>query len=431
MTTKQALGPGPGYKLLDSIHRVSHAQRSQALTTIMGSLIDLGFYEDEPISGGDAVEEVARAYNLVTERILSPGWVLEVAVPGEPDDLLSKCTDYLRDIREKTLDGSEDELGDLVKKTLKYEMEVHVSAGSEAQVRSETITLLMGLFELGFYKDEPINGGDAVESLAELYAAAAKTVFGGMKLSESEAPAMTLLEDCRQYLQDIHAEDHDGSEPALDELLVEVAAYVGPAPLDGTQRDQLWMEAVANITPALVGSDLKDLAHKATTLEIANLPGRQLNALMAHCLRHNPLTGHHTDSLGALACRLERNIRIDAAKDLTRMLGAERTDDQAAQAAKDLEPKWHLFKVQATGGDDVSGDLVANFLVSALSGSRSIAEALARAAVDDATPESYFATHSEFVCESDRDVWMLVSSDVPLEGFDDSDRPDRTERQRG
>lgn len=427
MTTQRS----PAAKLQDSIVCATHAQRCVALTTIMSALIDLGFYEDEPVSGGDAVDEVARAYDLVTAITLRPGANIAPSAAGEPDDLLTECANCLREIRDQNLDGSEDELVDLVKKTLKYQMVVHVAAATETQVLATTTHMLSALRETGFDRDEPINGGNAVEALDELYKSMAKQIFGAMKLGEQDLGCVQHLDNCREYLQDIKAEDLDGSEPALGDLLVDIAAFIGPEPLSGVEHEQRWLKAVANINPPLAPNERKDFADKCMAFELKTLTGRQLNALAEQCQQHNPLTGRHTDSLGALACSVERKIRVEATQDLTQMQATEQLAEESVKAKRNLEPRWHLFKLQATGGDDASGDLYADMLVSALSGSQSIAEDLARAAADDALPEGYSVTHSEFVCVCDRDVWQMVSSDEPIEGFHDAEQEARIERQHG
>jgi hypothetical protein len=63
---------------------------------------------------------------------------------------------------------------------------------------------------------------------------------------------------------------------------------------------------------------------------------------------------------------------------------------------------WHLFYIEAEGGDD---DRCWHWLVSAQSGSQEKAEELARAAVDDVIPEGMAVSHSHFVAIVDRDVF--------------------------
>jgi hypothetical protein len=427
MTTKHS----PAAKLQDTILRATHAQRCLALTNCMDALIDLGFYEDEPINGGDAVDEVARAFGQATTHDLKPGLALQFKPKGSLDDVLNECATYLREIQDQTRDGSEDDLPDLVKAALKLQMATHVKDATESQVLAATTHMLSALREMGFDRDDAIIGGDAVEALGELYKSMAKRIFGSIELAEADRPGMLLLDSCREYLQDIRSEDLDGSEPNLDEVLDEVKKYLGPATLPAAEHKAAWSLGLASYSS--LPESRAELEAKAQSLNLATISSRELIALERGFRAHDSASGFQKDSLAVLACSLEWRIRklAEGSAEAQQADVAANVPAEEPGAGGELAPRWHLFSVEATGGNDTTGDLVAKVLVSALSGSRETAETLARAAVEDALPDSYVASTSAFVCESDRDVWMLVSSDEPLEAFGESPVNARTERPRG
>lgn len=70
---------------------------------------------------------------------------------------------------------------------------------------------------------------------------------------------------------------------------------------------------------------------------------------------------------------------------------------------------WHLFYIEATGGDDATGDKVRTFLVSADSGCERKAEEMARYAVDDFLPAGWTVTRSEYICYCGTDIFKEVT----------------------
>ena len=49
------------------------------------------------------------------------------------------------------------------------DLQTLLASASEAQVRLALSNVLLGLADLGFGTDEPINGGDAVQSIAAMF----------------------------------------------------------------------------------------------------------------------------------------------------------------------------------------------------------------------------------------------------------------------
>lgn len=77
-----------------------------------------------------------------------------------------------------------------------------------------------------------------------------------------------------------------------------------------------------------------------------------------------------------------------------------------------LGDPWHLFFVEATGGDETTGDLVKGFVISGQSGSELKAEELVRAALEDDLPEGWHVTHSRKLGMCDGDIYEQVSGEL-------------------
>lgn len=402
-----------GKTLLDTIVQASHEQRCRALTTVLDSLIDLGVTSRAAPTAA-AFEATARTLGLVVTNLESHEQPAAVT-PTDPIDLLVEATSFLRQLRVGMLDGSDPWRGALIAKLLKQQLALHIAEGTYTQVREVATDLLMGLGGLPQLRRP---------SIAELYQATAVSVVKNMQISLVTEPCMRLMTDCREYLQDVNEEALNPDK--LDGLVAEIDSYVKSATLTPQAYAKRWANAVALLTPPLTELEAVSLEMKGQQLNLQFMPDRDLAALAIQFGTVDPATGHCADTIGAQACLVERAMRAaDAPRGWAQRLGSA----PPAAVINDIEPTWHLFKVEACGGDESSGDLYAYLLVSALSASALKAEELARQAVDEALPESYAVTDSQYLCPCDRDIFNLVQSDELLPGFD-TEREQRAERPR-
>lgn len=392
MTTK----PMSAAALQLTVRDASHAQRCIAIANCMNSLIELGFYEDEPISGGDAVEDVAKVFDEATGHDLKPGLADKFAAPNDVDALYAQYAEHLVEARAGDLNPEDENVDELIQRTLKHVVAASIAAASEKTVLKVATYVFMELRALGFHLEEPINGGDAVEDLAKLFNVVTKELLGHIPFEDSATQGLSLLESCCVALHQYKAEEEESNG---------ILAFVH----EGKPASMHVERSSGNCWGRIVYDDRR-LAHVDVHVDDDWYDYSDDEAARAFVLEAKQ--PELDKLLGEIYARIGAPAQVQV------------------PAEPDPNAVWHLFSVEACGGDDDTGDQYAHVSVSALADSVDKAEQDVRAIIQRALPNTYSITTCKHLCQCDRAVLELVHSDAFI-GLDaESSRQDAVERPR-